>query len=614
MRISRTAYDLDLTRDPFTITLSREGRVLLTTAPHAAPATSWRAEGDTVTVAFPAAQLTLTLHGASVTLRWEGEAPARMAFPLSEPWYGQGEFLNRRWPLNGAMFHESELITADNGPSGLLCIQSPIWLSASGVAILARSPVRVGINQPPAGYPRFEWDLGPGQAPFGRRPPADPGGAGDGHLTLAGHALACEILVAGDLPAVHRELVARVGCPSGTPPAALFARPTWTTWARYKTEVSQERVLGFAREIVDHGYPYHVLEIDDRWQVHYGDLGFDPERFPDPRGMVDALHGMGFRVTAWVIPFLDPKSAAFAECAARGYLVRTPEGEPYRVPWWQGRGGLLDVTHRGALDWFGARLRALQERSGLDGFKFDAGEAIFLPPDAVTHEPLESRNDYSRRYVEFVAEHYALTEVRTGWFNQRAPIFFRIWDLTSNWGRANGLRAVIPTALTLSLTGYPFVLPDMIGGNAYGEPPDAELLIRWTQLNALLPAMQFSLTPWSYGPECDALCRRYAALHERFAPLLVRLAEEAVRTGEPIVRPLFWAAPDDPRALHCDDQFLIGDDLLVAPVVHAGQRARDVLLPPGRWRAWEGDEIFEGPALLADYPAPLDALPLFERA
>ena len=108
-----------------------------------------------------------------------------------------------------------------------------------------------------------------------------------------------------------------LGIPTQTPPAELFTKPTWTTWARYKTEVSQEVVMQFADEIIQNGYPYGVLEIDDRWQTHYGDIAFDPERFPNPKEMIAALHEKGFKVTAWVIPFFDPDAAAFAEGAVQ---------------------------------------------------------------------------------------------------------------------------------------------------------------------------------------------------------------------------------------------------------------------------------------------------------
>jgi alpha-glucosidase (family GH31 glycosyl hydrolase) len=454
--------------------------------------------------------------------------------------------------------------------------------------------------------------LGADKGPFAHRPFVDTKHEGDRLLTLRGAGLHLSIYLENEAISAYQRLIELVGHPAQTPPAELFVKPTWTTWARYKTEVSHTVVLNFAEEIIRHGYPYNVMEIDDRWQVHYGDISFDPARFPDPKGMIEQLHAKGFKVTAWVIPFLDPESAAFAEGQAKGYLVRQPSGEPYLVGWWQGRGGLLDVTNPRALEWFKERLEKLRAETGLDGYKFDAGEAVFYPADALSAELIHP-NEFTHRYIEFIGQNFSLTEVRSGWFNQTAPIFFRQWDKWSTWGVDNGLHSVLTGLLALGLTGYPFVLPDMVGGNAYDQQADAELMIRWTQLNALLPAVQFSLAPWDYGEECVEICRRYAELHVEFAPRLLELAAEAARTGSPIIRPLWWLAVRDEAALTCDDEFLVGNDLLVAPVVKPGALSRDILLPPGKWRDYWSGEIFTGETVLKDYPAPLDLLPLFER-
>jgi myogenesis-regulating glycosidase len=610
-----SSYRLSISLKPFSLAVCRGREILLQSLPLTEELLHLERGVNVTYCDFASGRLTLAQNPDLLSVRWQtGASSVSNAFTLAGQWYGQGELCHQLWPLNRAMLPESELLTADNGGTGLLCVQTPAWLCSNGVAVLAQSPVRVGFNAPPASYPRHAWDLGPGQAPFNERPFADPGGQGDGRLTLTGPDLAYDVLVAADLPAAYGALLARLGHPAARPPADLFARPTWTTWARYKTNVNQATVLHFAQEIIDQRYPFHVMEIDDRWQVDYGDLGFDPVRFPDPRGMVDRLHGLGFKVTAWVIPFLDPQSAAFAEGGPKGYLVRGPDGAPRLIQWWQGQGGLLDVTNPEACEWFLQRLHALQAATGLDGFKFDAGEAIFVPPDAVTCQPLASRNDYTTRYVNFVARHFALTEVRSGWLNQTAPIFFRQWDKTTAWGPDNGLQSVIPGLLSLSLTGYPFVLPDMIGGNAYAERPEAELMIRWAQVNALLPAMQFSLAPWDYGEDCAALCRAAAELHAEFAPLLLRLADEATRTGLPIIRPVWWLAPQAAEALRCDDEFLVGEAVLAAPVVKAGQRARDIYLPPGQWRDHWSGKIYEGGTILTAVSAPLARLPLFHRA
>ncbi len=605
---------LKITRDPFSISFFKNEICLMTVRHSTAPAQALRSEDSSVTATFAVFTLNLSLIADEWTLATSpAESLVELQIELPGHWYGHGELINQQWPLNKIMLRSSPLHTFDNGATGLSGKPNPAWFSSNGALIIADSPVEVGINQPPQEYPHYVWGFtSANRGPYADRPFHDPGSLGDGLFTFKGRALELKFSFSENALNAYEKLVAHFGHAVETPPESLFTDPTWTTWARYKTAIDQDVVQAYADDIIKNDYPYGVLEIDDRWQVYYGDLGFDPKRFPNPKKMIDELHTKGFKVTSWVIPFLDPQSQAFAEGAKNNWLVCTADGSPYLVEWWQGRGGLLDVTNAAALDWFFERLTNLQLESGLDGFKFDAGEACFLPSDAITHQEIDP-NEYTQLYVDAVAKHYRLTEVRSGWKNQRAPIFFRQWDKTTSWGLDNGMHSVLTGILALGMAGYPFILPDMIGGNEYEEKADAEMMIRWTQLNALLPAMQFSLPPWEYGEESATICREYAKLHTEYVPKILQIAREATENGYPIIRPVFWQAPNDERALTCDDEFLLGDDVLVAPVVAPNVRQRDIYLPPGIWQDhWTG-EVFTGNCLLKNYPAPLEKLIFFEK-
>ncbi len=604
---------LETALSPFSISF-KQNDVLLMIVKHSGTAVAdLRADEASVTAVFPAFTLSLNLLGDQWILTTSpAEAIVEITVELPGNWYGHGELINQLWPLNRIMLPSTPMHTFDNGPTGLSGVMTPAWFSSNGVLIIANSPVEIGINQPPANYPRFKWSFATdGRGAFKDRPFYDPDQVGDGLFTFKGNAQDLKFSFTGNAVNAYLKLVEHFGHPVEIPPEGLFTKPTWTTWARYKTAIDQDVILKFADEIIVNGYPFHVMEIDDRWQVHYGDLDFDPEKFPDPQKMIDDLHAKGFKVTTWVIPFLDPDSQAFAEGSMNGWLVRKPDGSPYLVEWWQGRGGLLDVTHPSALEWFFVRLSSLQRKTGIDGFKFDAGEACFIPADSVTHKKIDP-NEYTQIYVDAVAKHHRLTEVRSGWKNQRAPIFFRQWDKTTSWGLDNGLHSVLTGILAIGMAGYPFILPDMIGGNEYDEKADADMMIRWTQLNALLPSMQFSLAPWEYGKDSAELCRRYANLHTEFAPRIIEIAKLSAQNGLPIIRPVFWRDPKEERALQCDDEFLLGDEFLVAPVLTPNTFERDIYLPRGTWQElWTG-EVFTGPRTLEKFPVPLDVLPVFK--
>ncbi len=605
---------LETTPYPFSISFKQNNIVLMTVHLASDSKPDLHADSSSVTATFPRFTLNLNLLADQWRLTTSpADSPVEISINLPGHWYGHGELINQHWPLNRIMLQQAPMLTFDNGATGLSGKSTPAWFSSNGGLIIADSPVDVGVNQPPADYPRYKWGFtSESRGPFDHRPFHEPDHVGDGLFTFKGNALDLKLSFTENVITAYEKLVKHFGHPFEIPSEDLFEKPTWTTWARYKTAIDQEIVLGYADDIIRNDYPYNVLEIDDRWQVHYGDLNFDPKRFPNPKEMIGQLHAKGFKVTAWVIPFFDPESQAFADGAKNNWLVRMPDDSSYLVEWWQGRGGLLDVTNPSALEWFFERLRQLQVKTGLDGFKFDAGEACFLPLDAVTHQKIHP-NEYTQIYVDAVAKHYRLTEVRSGWKNQRAPIFFRQWDKTTSWGLDNGLHSVLTGILALGMAGYPFVLPDMIGGNEYEEKADAEMMIRWTQLNALLPAMQFSLPPWEYGEESAAICREYAKLHAEYAPKILEIAKEATENGHPIIRPVFWQASSDERALTSDDEFLLGNNILVAPVVSPDVRKLDIYLPPGAWQDhWTG-EVFSGSCVLKNYPAPLEKLLFFER-
>jgi len=139
-----------------------------------------------------------------------------------------------------------------------------------------------------------------------------------------------------------------------------------------------------------------------------------------------------------------------------------------------------------------------------------------------------------------------MVEVRSAQNTQDQPIFVRIVDKDSEWGWNNGLLTLISSMLQMNLNGYPFVLPDMIGGNGYYEkPPTKELFLRWLQANVFMPALQFSFVPWNFDDEAIAISKNFTALHATYTPYIMKLFKRAVDSGEPVNVPLWWIAPTD---------------------------------------------------------------------
>jgi len=320
-------------------------------------------------------------------------------------------------------------------------------------------------------------------------------------------------------------------------------------------------------------------------------------------------------VTLWVTPFVNFECPLFETGVSEDYFINDRRGKPTINRWWQSEtAGIIDTNNARAVTWWRERLDRLRTNYGIDSFKFDAGEANWLPPSLrLEGDPRLAPNIYTTKYVEAVAPLGGLVEVRTGHRSQEHAIFTRMLDKLSHWGYDAGLQSMIPTALQFGILGYPFVLPDMIGGNAYGNWPSKELYVRWLEVNLFMPAVQFSIVPWdvNFDQETIDICKKILAIRETYRDEIIAAANQAVQDGSPINRPLWWYDPTDPETLTIDQEYMLGDSILVAPVVLEGAISRDIYLPVGTWRSGVDNATFTGPRWVMNYSAPLDVVPFF---
>ena len=411
----------------------------------------------------------------------------------------------------------------------------------------------------------------------------------------------------GSLAAAHRAVSRRYFPASGAIPAEqMFTAPQYNTWMEMPYRPTQDGVLAYARGVLDAGFPPGVIMIDDRWSRDYGAWQFDGAQFPDPAAMLDQLHTWGFSVMLWLVPFLSPDGDSFRRAVREGWLITGADGEPVIRKWWNGYSALPDLTDPAALDWLRGELRHLQDL-GVDGFKLDAGDLRDYRLDDRTRAgdgPTGQCEAWAR-----VAAEYAFNELRACWKMGGRPLAQRLHDKPCRWGAA-GLGSLIPGSIAQGLIGAVFNCPDMIGGGDVadvleGESVDPELFVRFAQCSALFPMMQFSQAPWRVlDAEHLAAVSAAVELRQSLLPEIMTLVRHAADTGEPILRPLAYHHPGH-HAVH--DQFLLGEDLLVAPVLERGATSRTVRLPPGRWVAADGVTVtgpteFEIAVTLASLP------------
>ncbi|MGA2977632.1 MAG: glycoside hydrolase family 31 protein [Spirochaetia bacterium] len=506
--------------------------------------------------------------------------------PDGEHWYGAEVLAASQWPLNAKPISRDPFLPTGNQTA-------PLWLSSGGLALFKR-------DHQPVGF-RFH-------------------GRNEGTLRIHGRDTArfdiC-LSVADDIRQAHGSAISVLGVPRSAPPPEYFRKPVFCTWIEFLTDVHQQGVLDYVEAMYGSGFSCGVLMIDDKWMRRYGDMEFDPKKFPAPGRMVEALHARDIRVALWMTPFLDPDSSRYAAARERGYLLRKRGNlEPFLGRWWNGASALIDLSNPEARAWFVDGLRALVRGYGVDGFKLDAGDAEFIIGGYDSFAPMNPW-EYADAFASIGAE-FRINELRVSWLTQGLGLVQRLRDKAPTWSPVDGLGSIIPHGLCEGLLGYPFFCADMIGGGwdggfRKGRPVDEELFVRWTQASALLPIMQFSYAPWRLSERAAAICRRYVELHDDLSGYIYRLAQEATRDGTPIVRPLFFGYPKDSATYRIRDQFLLGDRYLVAPVLRRGARRRPVYLPDGEWKDYWSGAALCGPRLIKAYDADLERLPLFER-
>ena len=394
------------------------------------------------------------------------------------------------------------------------------------------------------------------------------------------------------------------------PDELLFSRPQYNTWIELMYDQNQVDILKYARGIRDHGFPAGVLMVDDNWQQNYGQWDFKQNKFPDPKAMVASLHSDGFKVMLWICPFVHTNSETYAKLAERSLLLKDRSGAVALIKWWNGESALLDFTNPEAVDWFFSRLDYLRSTYAVDGFKFDAGDSSFYK-GVVAAQPV-SPNTHSELYGR-IGLRYPLNEYRAMWKMGGEPLAERLRDKDHSW---NDVRKLVPNILLAGLMGYPFSCPDMIGGGEYksfqaGSTIDQELVVRSAQCHALMPMMQFSVAPWRVldEPHFKAVLKAVKVRQEH-KDYILDLARESASTGEPVVRSMEYVFPHQGYE-RVNDQFLLGDRFLVAPVLEQGARRRQVIFPKGKWKGFDGIR-YAGPARLS-LAVPADELCYFEK-
>ncbi|MHC3475533.1 glycoside hydrolase family 31 protein [Streptomyces sp. 7R007] len=462
-------------------------------------------------------------------------------------------------------------------------------------------------------------------------------GAGSGHdragmseLRMDGGPLRCWVMV-GTPARVLLAWASLTGAPALPPAWALgYHHARWG----FGSEQEVRRIVAGYQE---RGLPLDAVHLDiDHYDEHQV-FTVDQERFPKLPVLAEELRRDGIRLVSIVDPAVkaEPGNAVYDGGAAVDAFVRDASGRPVHGVVWPGECVFPDFTHARVREWWGS-LYAERLTQGFSGFWHDMNEPAQFTAFGEPTLPRSARHALEGRGGDHREAHnvYALCMARAAYEGlrelvpQERPFVFSrsgwagmqryggTWsgDVATGWP---GLRASLSLVVGLGLCGVPYSGPD-VGG--FDGSPSPELYLRWLQLGAYLPLFRTHASlragrrePWEFGPEVLEHARVALVERRRLLPYFVTLAHLARRTGAPYVRPLWWGAPEDRALRDCEDAFLLGDCLLVAPVLDPGTDRRAVQLPRGRWYDTATGRAYEGPAQVL-VEAPLSRIPVFARA
>nr|WP_303781978.1 alpha-xylosidase [Bifidobacterium catenulatum] len=376
--------------------------------------------------------------------------------------------------------------------------------------------------------------------------------------------------------------------------------PDWSygLWlsTSFTTDYDEKTVLEFVDGMAERNIPLSVFHFDCRWmkELEWCNFDWDKSKFPDPEGLLKKLHERGLKICVWINSYIGQKSPLFEEGARNGYFIKNADGSVWQWDKWQAGMAVVDFTNPEATKWYQGYLKNLVAM-GVDCFKTDFGERI--PTEGVKYydgsDPELMHNYYTYLYnkavydvlVETKGADEAILFARSATVGgQQFPVHWG-GDCSSNYpSMAESLRA----GLSFGMSGFGYWSHDIAGFEDQASP---DLYKRWTQFGLLSSHSRYHgstayKVPWLYGDEAVDVAREFTELKLQLKPYLLKMAQETHETGVPMMRAMVLEFPDDPTCEDIDTQYMLGDDLLVAPVFREDGVARFYVPDDGTGQAW----------------------------
>lgn len=535
-------------------------------------------------------------HGVAGNARTGLGAPSSRTYVHEQLDLGVGELIYGLGERFGPVVKNGQTVDIWNADGGTSSEQSyksvPFYLSNRGYGVLVNDPGHVSFEVGSEAVERVQF-------------------------SVAGEELEY-FVIAGPTP---KDVLSRYTALTGRPPVV----PAWSygLWlsTSFTTDYDEATVTSFIDEMARRDLPVSVFHFDCFWmrEFNWCDFEWDPRTFPDPDGMLSRLRGKDLRVSVWINPYIAQRSPLFDEAAASGYLVKRPDGSVWQWDLWQAGMGLVDFTNPDATAWYQSKLRRLLDQ-GVDCFKTDFGERIPLEVDYFDgSDPSRMHNLYTQLYNKAV--HDVLIDARG---EGDAVVFARSataggQSMAVHWGGDStstfaSMAETLRGGLSLAMSGFAHWSHD-IGG--FEGTPDAAVYKRWTAFGLLGSHSRFHgsnsyRVPWAFDDEAVEVTRVFTHLKMRLMPYLFQAGVDAASSGVPVLRPMQLEFADDPAVGYLDRQYMLGRDILVAPVFSASGDV-EFYLPRGTWTNLLTGEVVQGGCWRTE-THDFRSLPLYVRA
>lgn len=502
-------------------------------------------------------------------------------------WYGGGITKANDWPFDKSTFDFAPFITGDAQSHQFGNALRRYFINSNGVAILIdeRTPLHISMNK--SGTRQFCMKAMNDNFAFVNRLTPQP-------------ELKYKICVGANMKALHKQLMPKMLW-DGLKPGELevvksvIEEPIWQIPASSSQELTESMIYNYTEDVMTLGFLRlgHVL-INEFWQKEIGDFTLDTDRFPTLKNTVNILHRRGFKVALTIQPFISTNSLNFGDAVRKKILIyeRLSERSISALTRYKSSpsSGVLDVTNTAAIPWLAEKLQKVAVENEIDSFYIDFGTAYNLPHYYQCNRSLINPDQYKTLFTSSIDESIALFGVSGAVQVPRPPAFLGLPPVNSSW---EGLQSIVTTALSYGVLGFPFILPGSVGGDylvpanltiplsytSLSQPPlpEQELFIRWLQLATFLPSIRFSHLPSEYKSDfVKDVAKGLTAIRQKTViPIFMKYVNDALNDGLPLVRPLWMIDINDPACLYVNDEFSIGEEVIVAPILQKGQTKRE---------------------------------------